>query len=573
MPVEVLSKRWNIHAPNPQLQVELSNVLKVHPIVAQILINRQIMDIEGARSFLKADLSQLHDPFLLKDMDLAVGRIKRAGENSETVLIFGDYDVDGVTSSALLHLALKELGLKVLNYIPHRMNEGYGLNSGVSDHALQNNVTLIIAVDCGINAFEPVRHLKEKNIDVVIIDHHEPSAKGVPEAVAVINPKRVDCLYPFKGLASVGLVAKLIQALNGRFPEEHLDLIAIGTIADVAQLRGENRIFVKTGLPRISKTKNKGLLALMDVAGIKGKPFRPYFVGFILGPRINATGRMDSAHVSLDLLLCEDMERAYEIARSLETHNTQRQSLQKAVLQEAMALVESEINFKDHRIIVLHKEGWHKGVLGIVASRIVEKYYRPTIVLALEDGVAVGSGRSIEGFHLFEALTHCADHLETYGGHKMAAGLTVLGEKIENFRDMINDFARRTLESFDLVPSMELDGEISLSELTLDLVEIVESLAPFGEGNPAPVFCSRGLTVKIPAVIQGKDTLKFWVTDGNVVVQAVGFGMGKYRDMVNLGNKIDAAYQLSIDDWNKDPIVTLKLKDIKESEPGGGIRL
>jgi len=566
MSPQLMSKRWNIRNPNPQLQVELSNALGLHPIIVQLLINRQVTDIREAKSFLDAGLSHLHDPFLFKDMDRAVERIKKAKNDGEAVLIFGDYDVDGVTSSALLYNCLTKAGIKAFNYIPHRMSEGYGLNHGIAEYAVEKGVALIIAVDCGINAFSAVDAINQAGIDVIILDHHEPSEGQLPAAVAVINPKREDCPYPFKGLASVGLVAKLIQAFEGRFPEEYLDLIAIGTIADVAQLRGENRIFVKEGLPKIQKTRNIGLQALMDIAKISGKKFKPYYVGFILGPRINATGRMDSAHASLELLLADSKEQASELAQTLENHNTQRQKMQKDIVQEALDIVEREVNFNQQKVIVLYKEGWHKGVLGIVASRIVEKYYRPTIVLSIKDGIGIGSARSISGFHLFEALTHCAEHLENFGGHKMAAGLTVREEKIASFSQLINEFAANAMTVEDLLPTIELDGEVPLNQLSLKLAQIVDSLEPFGEGNPTPVFCSRNLSLKTAPVIHGKDTLKFWVTDGEVVVQAVGFGMGeKYFDLLKTTPKIDLAYNLSIDDWNKDPIVSLKLKDIRES--------
>ncbi len=558
-----MNKRWLIKTPNPQLQVTLSNALHIHPILAQLLINRGIKDVAQADDFLNADISRLHDPHLLKDMTRAVQRIQKARAHHENVLIFGDYDVDGITSSALLKGLLKDIGIEATNYIPHRMQEGYGLNPSMGEYAKGKDVSLLISVDCGINAFEAVEALNKNGIDTIIVDHHEPTKGKLPEAWAIINPKRSDCSYPFKSLATVGLVAKLAQALLGRIPEEILDLVAIGTIADVAELRGENRIFAKEGLPRINQTKNKGLSALLDIAKIKDKKFRPYFVGFILGPRINATGRMGSAYESLRLLLSEDKLEAEELARSLEAYNDLRQKTQNDIVQEAFSIVEQKINFKDHKVIVLNKEGWHKGVLGIVASRIAERYYRPTIVISTEEGIGVGSARSIGGFHIFEALHHCSDVLENFGGHERAAGLTLRQENIDVFRNSINEFANRTIQLDDLIPTLNIDSEIPLSSLSEDLVKFIETLEPFGEGNPEPVFCSRRLTVKSSPVVLGKDTLKFWVTDGRSTVPAVGFGMGKMKELFDINSTIDLVYHLSMDEWNGTSSISLKIKDIK----------
>ena len=559
-----MTKHWRIKTPNPQQQVEFSNALNIHPIVAQLLINRRVNSIVEAESFLEGSLARLHDPFLLKDMEKAVARIRQAQVKEELVLIFGDYDVDGVTSSVLLRGILKRLGIPVINYIPHRMEEGYGLNQGIVSICKDKGVNLLMTVDCGISAFKEVEALNQAGVDVIIFDHHEPG-NALPAAVAVVDPKRLDCPYPFKSLAAVGLIAKLSQALTGHILEDDLDLVVIGTIADVAELRGENRIFVKHGLPKISQTKNHGLQALLEVAKIKGKKFQPSYVGFILGPRINATGRMGSALQSLELLLSENSGQALALAQQLEEHNSLRQKTQNQILEEALSMVEREVNFKEHKVIVLNRAGWHKGVLGIVASKIMEKYYRPTIVISTDNGVGTGSARSIEGFHIYEALHHCRNHLENYGGHKRAAGLTLKEDKIEFFRDSINQWAHDILRTNDLIPSLELDAEIPLSLINLDLVNAINLLEPYGEGNPSPVFCSRQLMVTSPVQVLGKDTLKILVTDGQVNLTAVGFGMGRFRDLVNTGNRIDLAYSLAIDDWNKEPTVILRLKDLKES--------
>jgi len=558
-----MPKRWNIRLQDPQLQQSFERALGIHPIIAQLLINRQITTTAQAKMFLLSDMPSLHNPFLLTDMDRAVARIDQAKKKSEKILIYGDYDVDGVTSSALLRRLLNHLGIQTINYIPHRMEEGYGLNQEVAEFAKSQGVHLLITVDCGINAFAPIEAINAAGIDVIVIDHHEPDGVKLPPALAVIDPKRIDCLYPFKNLSAVGLVAKLMQAILGHIPLEDLDLVALGTVADVVPLSGENRIFVKNGLAQIERTNKPGLKALLEVSKIWGKKMKPYYIGFILGPRLNAAGRMDSATVSLDLLLSENPEDAYALACSLEAHNLTRQKMQSEVVEEALSMIEADEILKAQDIIVVHKQGWHKGVLGIVASRIVDKYYRPTVVISVEDGVGTGSARSVEGFHLHEALTSCAALLENYGGHKRAAGLRLKHDNIAIFRQAINDFAAQVLSTEKFVPSIEIDCEIPLSAIDLGLMELISSMEPHGEGNPSPVFCTKGLTVKSPPSLMGKDTIKFWVSDGVKSISAVGFGMGSFKDKVKPGAELDLAYTISIDDWNKAPTVQLLLKDIK----------
>jgi single-stranded-DNA-specific exonuclease len=561
----ILTKQWHVLNPDLDKQAWFSRELGIDPVIAQLLINRGIESLAEADRFLFAGIEKIHDPFLLKDIDKALSRIRLAREKGERVLIFGDYDVDGITSTAVLYNYLRILGIDAVTHLPHRMYDGYGLNENVCQIAREKGASLVIAVDCGITAFRETELLRQEGLDCLIIDHHEPADRGIPSACAVIDPKRKDCPYPFKHLSAVGLVAKLGQALFGRVQEEHLDLIALGTIADVVPLRDENRVFVKLGLPRIGQTRNKGLSALMEVARIRGKKMKPYHAGFILGPRINATGRMGSAQQSLDLLLSEDHKEAQILAQSLENLNNERQKLQRDVVQEALSLVEREVNFQDPRIIVVSKEGWHKGVLGIVASRLAEIYYRPTIVISLQDGVGTASARSIAGFHLHEALESCSGMLENFGGHKLAAGLTILEPNIEKFTRSINEFAHRSTSERCLVPVLDIDQELPLSSLNFKLLETIDSLEPYGEGNPEPLFCSRNLRVKSQPVILGREYLKFWVTEGNVTVSAVGFGLAKHRDRVKLGAQIDLAYQPIIDDWNKAPAIQLKIKDLKIS--------
>ncbi|HPN87713.1 MAG TPA: single-stranded-DNA-specific exonuclease RecJ [Candidatus Omnitrophota bacterium] len=560
-----MQKIWNMAPCDFKKAADLSRLLNVPSIIAQILINRGMEDAEIAKHFLNADRKNLFDPFLLKDMDKAVYRIQEAQKNKEKILIYGDYDVDGVTSAAVLIKTLRALGLDVINYIPHRVEEGYGLNLEIASFAKSQGIHLLITVDCGITANKEIDALNAQGIDVVVIDHHEPS-EILPKAYAIINSKRKDCDYPCKDLAAVGTVAKMVQALTGEIPQDVMNFVAMGTIADVVSLTSENRIFVKEGLKGIAQTQNLGLKALLQIGKIQEKELSPFHIGFVLGPRINAAGRMDSAQTALDLFLTDDPHKALQLAKQLDGFNADRQKMQKDILEEALNKIEQEMNFNQEKIIVIAQESWHRGVLGIVASKIVEKYYRPAIVISLEDNIGTGSARSIDGFHLFDALAACSSFLEEYGGHKGAAGLTIKKDNIEPFKKKINQMAEDFLEIKKLLPTVFIDAEISLRDIDIHLARLIKSLEPYGEGNPSPVFCSRNLSVISEPQILGKETLKFWVTDGRQTLSAVGFGMAKYKEMLTPENYIDLAYEIIIDDWNKTPTPQLKLKDIKLSE-------
>ncbi|MCA9404470.1 MAG: single-stranded-DNA-specific exonuclease RecJ [Candidatus Omnitrophica bacterium] len=561
-----MSKIWKLYPDRSGNRERLSEELGIHPIVAQLLVNRGIEDTREARDFLQADLTALHDPFELKDMDRAVARINQAVRDREKVLVYGDYDVDGVLSSVILNRLLTSLGLEVVHHIPHRMREGYGLNHDIAESARAQDVNLMITIDCGITARAEVETIQANGIDVIVVDHHEPPEDGVPPAAAVIDPKRTDCSYPFKELASVGLALKLVQALRPDLVEDVLDLAAVGTVADVVPLRGENRVMVKNGLQRVNATPNAGLRALLANAKLTKKRITPFHVGFILGPRINAAGRMGSAHTSLDLFLSQEDSLAGEIAKELESHNQDRQRMQNNIISEAMAIVEEQVNFKDEKVIVLKKEGWHKGVLGIVASRLTDRYYRPSIVISTRGGIGTASCRSIDGFHIHNALSACQEMLVTFGGHEGAAGLTIKEEFIETFRTMINEVAAKTLELKKLTPTLAIDCEIPLASIDEALVQTIDELQPYGEGNPSPVFCTRGVEVKSYPQIMGKGTLKFWVQQGEKAISAIGFGMERFAGLISPGGRVDLAYEMAIDDWNKAPQAQLRLKDIRLSE-------
>ncbi|MFZ5801390.1 MAG: single-stranded-DNA-specific exonuclease RecJ, partial [Candidatus Omnitrophota bacterium] len=556
-------KTWKIRPAQPGLQLALNSKLGIHPLLAQLLINRGITSANEAKDFISPDLSRLHSSEKLKDLCKAVSRIRKAGQKKEKVLIFSDYDCDGITACVLLRETLEKLGIASQYYIPHRVNEGYGLNGNAASIAKECQASLLISVDCGVTAFKEIVALNQSGCEVIVIDHHETQKEKLPAATAIIDPKRPDCAYPFKELASVGLVYKLAQALLEENLKEELDLVALGTISDVMSLTGENRILVKVGLEQIGKSRRPGIRALLETSGLKNKEISVGMVGFVLGPRINACGRIDSAEKAMHLLSAKEINKALKLAKDLEEQNRQRQKIQEQVLSEALSLVEKEVNFRDHNVIVLSREGWHPGVLGIVAARITEKFYRPTIVISLEEGKGRGSGRSIERFHLFEALKNCAHFLEEFGGHSHAAGLTIAQEKIDPFRKMLNEFAKLNLLAEDLLPTLSIDAQVPLSMLSVELVRDLEKLAPFGAGNPQPVLCSCGLTVKSAPQLMGKETIKFWVSDGKLTCQVVGFGRADLIPFIRAEERVNLAYTPSIDDWQDEPLVQLELKDVK----------
>jgi len=560
-----MRKTWRIKDSDLSIRNSLAEALRVSPITAQLLINRGIDDIKSASDFFDCSLSACHDPFLMKDMDKAVTRIKDAISGKEKILVYGDYDVDGMTGVAVLSSALKTLGGDVRTYIPNRLEEGYGLNMGAIKRAHSQGINLIVTVDCGISSVKEIEYAKTLNIDVVITDHHEIPGAQIPKAHAVVNAMQSDCKYPFKHLAGVGVAYKLVSALfdgTGFNADEYLDLVSLGTVADVVPLIGENRILSKHGLELLGKCKRAGLRALMDVTGLTGKDISSGHIGFVLGPRINAMGRVGSPQKALDLLLSDDETASRELAKMLDTENRSRQKIEGGILELALSKVEREVNFKHHRVIVLASEGWHPGVIGIVASRIADRFYRPTIVISLDGKLGKGSGRSIEGFHLFDYLFRCKDLLAGFGGHESACGITIEKNKIDAFRDMINEEAAKDMREEIYSPKLDIDMDVPLNMLTEDVIGQIESLAPFGEENPRPVLSSKNLTVKDGPWKIGKNGFKICVTDNTVTCEAVSFGRGNISKPEN-GAGVDLAYIPSINTWQGLQSIQLELKDIK----------
>ena len=543
--------------------------LNVPPIIAKILLNRGIDTFDKAKLFFRGKMENLYDPFLLADMEKAVERIARAIKQQEKILIYGDYDVDGITSVSMLYLVLKQLDADVCYYIPHRVQEGYGISTTGIDEAAKQNVNLIISVDCGVTAIKEVEYARQLNMDVIVSDHHEPGIQ-LPDAYAILNPKCENSNYPFQELAGVGVAFKLAQALIAVMKidedviKEFVDLVAIGSAADIVPLIDENRIFVKEGLKRLNETNRPGLKALLKVAGLHNKTLGTGQIVFIIAPRINAVGRMGNAERAIELFTTQDKDRALEIANLFEVENRQRKNIDEETFKKAQHIVEENYNLADHYGLVLDQEGWHPGVIGIVASRVVEKYYRPTIMISIEDGVGKGSARSISGFDIYLALKQCEDLLIGYGGHKYAAGLTIERDNIEEFRTRFNEIASQHLDKELLAPKLRIEGEIRLSEINSRLYKFLRLLAPFGPQNMRPVFFSQKLQVVGTPSIVGNNHLKFKVRQDGIVMDAIGFNLGDLIYRIDPGvNNLDMAYVIEENTYLGRTTLQLRVKDLR----------
>ncbi len=561
--------------PEPDLTLlkNLSAETNLPPLVVKLLLERGYKTKEEMRAFLRPKLEDLENPLLLPDIERAVERISKAIKTPERILIYGDYDADGVTATALLVYLLKQLGVTASFYIPRREREGYGLSDTGIWQAKEEGFNLIISVDCGTTAVEEINLASHLGIDVIVCDHHEPKESSpLPPAYALINPKRKDSRYPFPELAGVGVAFKLAWALItalGKFPAflyEHLDLVALGTIADVVSLTGENRILAKFGMAQLSNTKKPGLRALLKITGLENKEISAYHIGFILGPRINASGRLSEAEKAVRLLITEDPAEALELAKELDSENRLRQSIEEGILKEATARIEQE-DWQRKRVLVLASENWHEGVVGIVAARVVERYSRPAILIALKENRGKGSGRSIPGFHLYQALKACEDHLLSFGGHKYAAGVLVSRDELESFEETINSYAFKHFPDDLFQKRLFVDSVASLSEIDERLLQILQWFEPFGPDNPSPVFSTRALeVVGYPRTVgKVRDHLKFKVRENDKVLSAIAFGMGEQLLKLEVGKKehIDIAYQFEENTFTGKPRLELTIKDLK----------
>jgi single-stranded-DNA-specific exonuclease len=567
-----VTKRWVIATPDPALAQTLAASLAVVPSLAQVLINLGYRDRESALAFLNPQLRQLHDPFELPDMNAAVDRVLVAIEKRECIVIYGDYDVDGVTSSALLVRVLRVAGATVANFLPHRMDEGYGLSAdGIARCLEEHKPQLLIAVDCGTSSCREIAVLKQRGVDTIVLDHHEPPLQ-LPDCVALVNPKIVGRVTPrgaasgdaaYTPLASVGVAFKLAHALlkherrlAGMIDlRDHLDLVAIGTVADIVPLTGENRILVKAGLERLPHTQKIGLRALMDVVDVPDN-LKPYHIGFRIGPRLNAAGRLADAMAALELLLTDDAVRAKELAKLLNDHNAERQRIEEHMTQEALAMArQSETDY----VLVLANSDWHAGVIGIVASRITQQFYRPAVIIG-KDGR--GSCRSISGFSIVEALAKCAPVLEKFGGHEMAAGLSIEPNKIDELRRLLNEHAATVLKQEDLQPRLRIDAVVRLDELDANFFEQLERFEPCGQNNPEPAFAALGVQLRGARVV-GKNHLKFFVTDGETSAEAIWWKMAECELP---GGPMDVAFNAGLHEYHAEQTVQLKIRDVRAAD-------
>lgn len=563
--------RWNPKSkPNPEKVQAIQQALQVDEIIATLLVQRGIETFEQAKTFFRPTLADLHNPYLMKDMDKAVARIEKAIANNENILVFGDYDVDGTTAVSLVSSYLRSFYPNVATYIPDRYAEGYGISYMGIDYAEDNDISLIIALDCGIKSIDHVNYAKAKNIDFIICDHHRPG-DILPDAVAVLDPKREDCSYPYDELCGCGVGFKLIQALaenrNQTIEDlvEYLDLVATAIAADIVPINGENRVLAKFGLEVINSNPRPGIKALIQ--NVKKKVLTITDVVFIVAPRINAAGRIKHGNEAVALLTEYDLDQAEQFASEIEQHNSDRKELDKQITKEALLQIE-ENNEQNRFSTVVYQENWHKGVIGIVASRLVENYYRPTIVFTKSGEKLAASARSVKDFDIYNALEACAEHLEQFGGHMYAAGMTLLEENYENFKNAFEKVVQETIHPDLLTPEISYDAEIELSEINPKLMRLLKQFEPFGPENMTPLFLAKGLTDSGYAKTLGSDNehLKAFVKQGNSEsFGAIGFGLGNKLDWVTNKNKFDAIFSLEENEWKDTVTLQLQLRDINAS--------
>jgi len=571
------NKRWTVPPPHPQVH-ELAARLKVSTLTAQVLLNRGISEPQQCEEFLRPSLKLLHDPALMHGLTRAADRIARAIRDREKIVIYGDYDVDGITATSILWHAIRVLGGEAQSYIPHRIDEGYGLNPEAINELIDNGSQLIISVDCGVTATSSAQAAADRNVDLIITDHHEWHVENgepvLPAAYEIVHP-RLGGKYPNPHLCGAGVAFKVAwgvgQAMTGgakvsedfkQFLMHATALAALGTIADVVPLVGENRVLASYGLKALPECKLLGVQALIKSSNLTGKNLDAYDVGFMLAPRLNACGRMGHAAMAVEMLTTATAEKAVEIATYLDQQNRTRQATEKEILTEAL----DQVNFNDDcRAIVLGKEGWHPGVIGIVASRIVDRFHRPTIMIALNNGTGSGSGRSIAGFHLANALDHCHDLLETHGGHEMAAGLKVQTAKFQDFRSRFCDYAKSVLTPELLLRELKLECEAPLTAITGPLVQEMERLGPFGHGNRKPLLCVRGLQLTSVPKRVGKtgNHLQLLLKQGQSMMKAIAFNYGEMFELLTPGKTIDLAVEPTINEFNGRRSVELTVKDLQ----------
>ena len=560
-----MQKNWNILESNNAVVSKLSKALNVSEIVAHLLVLRGITTFEEAKSFFRPEISHLHDPLLMKNMQKAVDRIQTVISNGEKVLVYGDYDVDGTTSVAMMYSFLKKKVKEIEYYIPCRYDEGYGISLKGIDYAKDNNFALIIALDCGIRAVNQVDYANKKGVDFIICDHHNPGEK-VPEAVAILNPKQIDCNYPYKELSGCGVGFKLIQAFSKQnnidFSEimEYLDLLTVSIGADIVPMTGENRVFSFYGLQQINKTPRVGLKALMEIAN-KTKNVTITDVVFGVAPRINAAGRIEHAKKAVEILVETDYAKAKLFADKIEGNNTTRKDLDKSITIEALEMIDVK-----KKSTVVHSEHWHKGVVGIVASRLIETHYKPTIVLAEKDGILTGSARSVHDFDLYSAIAKCEHLCEKFGGHKYAAGLSIKKENLPQFIDAFEKSVSESITEDQLTPKINIDKVIDIDAVDDKLYRIIKQFSPFGPKNLSPIFVSKGVIDNGYGKQVGEDKthLRINAKKNKGAIAGIGFGMGEYFEIIKDNQTFDVCYSIDENEWNGKKSLQLRIRDIKE---------
>ncbi len=566
-----MRNKWKIaEVKNPEKVIQLSSEAKIPEPIARVLVARGIDTKEKMEKFFNPSLNELHDPFLMEDMDKAVDRIYKAFLGREKILIYGDYDVDGTTGASMLYLFLKEIGADVEVYIPDRFKEGYGISKVGIERAYQKGASVMIAVDCGITAVNEIKYAKELGIDVIVCDHHEPG-ENIPDAYAVLDPLKETCSYPFKYLSGCGVAFKLIQALQKTFkveidPFQYLDYVAVAAAADIVPLIDENRVLVKYGLELLNSANPRvSFLALLERAGLRGKKVNVWHIGFIIAPRINAVGRLGDATRAIEFLISSDYSSATVWADELHKENERRQALDRKAFEEAVQMIERN-GIKD-KVFVLYNENWHQGVIGIVASKIVDRYYRPAILLTSAEGILKGSARSIPNFDIYRALRKCEEFLLQFGGHKHAAGMVLNMEKLEDFRTAINKFADEVLTDDMLIREINIDAIVDINDVAksiYDYWKLLKGLEPYGPGNPEPVFLANDVAVFDVKTFGSNqsDHLKFKIKTNGVVIDAVAYGLGDLYSQVVSKGKVSIVFTFDEGNWNGQQVIQLKVKDL-----------
>lgn len=566
-----MEKRWHILEADSAKVAALQTALKIHPILCELLVQRGIEDFDKAKQFFRPSLNDLHDPWLMKDMDKAVTRITKAFDQNESIMVFGDYDVDGTTSVATLYQFLKNIHPTIDFYIPHRYREGYGVSKMGIDHAKATGINLIISVDCGIKSTELITYAKELGIDFIICDHHLPDPI-LPPAIAILNAKQVDCGYPYKELCGCGVVFKLITALAQAYnlPDEsylqYLDLVATAIAADIVPLTDENRTMAFFGLEKVNENPSHGILALLELAK-QNRPIRISNLVFAVAPRINAAGRMDDAKKAVQLFIEKEYQGALDVASLLQQDNLDRREADSSISEEALAEIENDPSHMSKKSTVVFQPHWHKGVVGIVASRLIERHYKPTIVLTQNGDIVSGSARSVQGFNLYEALHACREHLLGYGGHFAAAGMTLSIHQLEAFKAAFEKAVAERITPDQMVPEILINALLPLDQISMQFFQIIAQMEPFGPDNMRPIFLAKNVRDTGYSKLVKEAHISFNLTQGNNSVRGIGYNMPDKIDIVKSGKPFDIVFQLQLNEWQGTQSIQMQVIDLKETSP------